>query len=174
MGNKNIHTDSILKVRETSEKLAAQIVIDTLEAMGYDPEDLSVKLHIKDNSKVKWKSKSHFVKLFIVELKTLLKQNKLNVEKTGFVTILASYIDFQDNSLRNDSGDYLSQKDIIEITGFGRKKVSQLLKELIEDEILISTYQKEDSRKKRYYINPNLFYRGTDIHKTVKEYFENK
>lgn len=144
------------------------IELDNLEGIHIS------KPYIKDNSKVKWKTGTQFIKMFSVELiKLVNKKGVLNdIELLGLATRLSLQVDFEDNSLINKDGSYITQKDIMDITGWGKKKVAQSLKQLIDNEIIYIDKQEEDQRKNRYYMNPNIFYKGSNIDKEVKQRYD--
>ncbi|WEG18535.1 helix-turn-helix domain-containing protein [Alkalihalophilus pseudofirmus] len=170
----NIDKSILTAIQMHTQEEAAKSVIDTLDSMGVNTENLGVSLYIQDKSKVKWKTKTHFVKIFSGELKRLRRNNIIDYESLGLLTELSAYMDFQGCYLRNDDGSYMSQKDIINLTGWARSKVSNVLTDLIKKELLLFTTQKEDKRKKRYFLNPNLFYIGNEIHKDIKNYYTHK
>lgn len=163
--------DKIIALQEHVQAEAMQTVIDTLESMGIEPSTLGLSFYIKDKSKVKWKTKTHFIKVFVSELQRLHHNKILNFEQLGFLTVLSTYMHYQDPYLRTREGSYLTQKDIIDMSGWGKKKVIGLLNELKNKKVLLSTSQPNDKRKKRYFIDPNLFYIGNEIDQRIKEHY---
>jgi hypothetical protein len=159
------------EMQEVGQIIGANGVKDYLDSHGLELENLQYRFIVKDTSKVKWRSKSEFVKIFIKELEKMDK-NIITVEMLGLLTLLTPYLNFEDNSLINKDGSYMNQNDIMNLTGWGRKKVNQILKVLIDNEILYSKKQKEDLRKSKYFLNPNYFYKGQKIDPETKEYFE--
>ena len=160
--------------RENGTAHIAKMFFDTAEANGIDVselENIELNLYIKDKSKVKWKQNSNFVKLFTTELERMVRNKMLNMQKLGFITMLTPYLDYQDNSLKNKNGEYLTQEDIMKITGLKRRAVINMLNDLKKHEIIFDRPQENDKRKKKYYLNPNLFYKGKEIDVKIKEYF---
>ena len=68
--------------------------------------------------------------------------------------------------------EYLTQEDIMKITGLKRRAVINMLNDLKKHEIIFDKPQENDKRKKKYYLNPNLFYKGKEIDVKIKEYFD--
>jgi hypothetical protein len=166
--NKN-KKEILQEMQEVGQIIGTNGVQDYLESHGLDINQVQLKFIVKDVSKVKWKSKSEFVKIFIKELEKMDKT--ITVEMLGLLTLLTPYLNYEDNSLINKDGSYLNQNDIMNLTGWGRKKVNQTLKVLIDNEILQTKKQKEDLRKSKYFINPNYFYKGQKIDPEIKEYY---
>jgi hypothetical protein len=158
------------EMQEVGQIIGANGVKDYLDSHGLDINNVQLKFVVKDVSKVKWKSKSEFVKIFIKELEKMDK-TIITVEMLGLLTLLTPYLNFEDNSLINKDGTYMNQNDIMSLTGWGRKKVNQTLKVLIDNEIIYTKKQKEDLRKTKYFINPNYFYKGQKIDPETKEFF---
>jgi DNA-binding MarR family transcriptional regulator len=90
----------------------------------------------------------------------------------GFLTTMSLYLNFEDNSLINKDGSYITQKDIITITNWSKSKVNKFVRIAIENELIFEQKQEEDKRKSKYFLNPNLFYKGSKIDKETKEYFD--
>lgn len=74
--------------------------------------------------------------------------------------------------MKNKNGEYLTQEDIMKITGLKRRAVINMLNDLKKHEIIFDKPQENDKRKKKYYLNPNLFYKGKEIDVKIKEYFD--
>jgi hypothetical protein len=161
----------IQEMQEVGQVIGTNGVKDYLDSHGIDINNVQLKFVVKDVSKIRWRSKSEFVKIFIKELEKMDK-NIITVEMLGLLTLLTPYLNFEDNSLINKDGTYINQNDIMNLTGWGRKKVNQTLKVLIDNEIIYSRKQKEDLRKSKYFVNPNYFYKGQKIDPESKEYFE--
>jgi len=60
----------------------------------------------------------------------------------------------------------------MKITGLKRRAVINMLNDLKKHEIIFDKPQENDKRKKKYYLNPNLFYKGKEIDVKIKEYFD--
>jgi DNA-binding MarR family transcriptional regulator len=96
----------------------------------------------------------------------------IDIEMLGFLTLLSLYLDYEDNSLIKDDR-YLNQKDILELTGWSKNKVSKFIKAAIDNKFIYEEKQENDKRKSMYYLNPNLFFRGQKIDKETKQYYDN-
>lgn len=169
MANKK---ELIDKLQEVGHDSGLTGVKKFLDDNGIDVDGLQLRFLVKDISKIPWKPKTQFVKVFDKEIAKMDK-NIITVEMLGLLTLLTPYLNFEDNSLMKDDK-YINQNDIMEITGWGRKKVNQTLKVLIDHEIIYTQKQKEDLRKLKYSINPNYFYRGQKIDPEIKEYYKDK
>jgi hypothetical protein len=162
------------KMQEVGQKIGSNAVKDFLDSNDIEINGLELGFYVKDNSKVKWKPKSHFIKLFEMELFRLMTKRIIDIEMLGFLTTLSLYLNFEDNSLINKDGTYINQKDIISITNWSKSKVNKFIKLAIENELLFDQKQDEDKRKSKYFLNPNLFYKGQKIDPDTKKHFDNK
>lgn len=169
--NKN---DLISHMQEVGQKIGANAVKDYLDSNDIEIDDISLRFFVTDTSKVKWKPNSKFVKLFISEMEKLMKNKTITVEMLGFLTLLTPYLNYEDSCLINKDETPMSQNDIIKLTGWGRNKVSQTIKALIELEVIYEQKQENDKRRSKYYLNPNLFFKGQKIDKEVKKYYDDK
>ncbi|TPF17965.1 MarR family transcriptional regulator [Priestia megaterium] len=162
------------ELKEIGLTSATTMINDHLEAIGHDEgigklEGYEIKLTIKNKNKVAWKARSEFTKLFHNELDSLIKSKKLNMQKVGFITMLSKYIAYENCYLVNKEGEYLSQKEIIQITGESKPTIVKILKQLIKDKIIIAEKQEKDKRLNKYCINPNLLFKGKDIDIKLKD-----
>jgi DNA-binding MarR family transcriptional regulator len=160
------------QMQEVGQKIGSNAVKDFLDSHDIELNGVELGFYVKDNSKVKWKSKSNFIKLFEMELRKLMNKRIIDVEMIGFLTTLSLYTNFEDNSLVNENGLYLTQKDIIEITNWSKGRVNKYMKIAIENELIFEQKQEEDKRKCKYYLNPKLFYKGSKIDRETKELFD--
>jgi DNA-binding MarR family transcriptional regulator len=152
------------------QNIGAKAVNQFIEDQGIDI-DYQMSFQMKDTSKTKWKSKSHFIKLYEQELHRLMTKKVIDIEMLGFLTLLSLYLNYEDNCLVNKDGTFLNQKDIIEITGWSKNKVNKYLKEAIESELIYEKKQEIDKRKSKYYLNPHLFFKGQMISKEAKDHY---
>lgn len=166
--------DMLVILQEAGHKLGTSGVKDLLDSYDMEMDDIELGFYVKDHSKVKWKSKSRFVKIFVTEVEKLMNDEIITVETLGFLTLLASYLNYEESSLVNKDGSYLEQSDIVKLTKWSRKKVSNTINLLIELEIMYVQKREDDKRKSVYFINPNLFHKGQKIDKETKEYYDNK
>jgi DNA-binding MarR family transcriptional regulator len=166
------------ELKEIGLTTATTMLNDHLESLGHEKgiatlEGYELSFNIKNKNKVAWKARSEFTKLFHNELESLIKAKKLNMQKIGFITMLTKYIAYEDCYLINKEGDYLSQKEIIEITGESKPTVIKILRQLIKDNIIIAKKQEKDKRLNKYCINPNLLFKGKNIDIKLKEKYSN-
>jgi DNA-binding MarR family transcriptional regulator len=159
------------KMQEVGQKIGSNAVRDYLDSYDIEINGMELGFYVKDNSKVKWKSNSHFIKLFEMELLRLMTKRIIDIEMLGFLTTLSLYLNYEDNSLINKDGSYINQKDIINITNWSKSKVNKFIKLAIENELLFEQKQEEDKRKSKYFLNPKLFYKGSKIERETKEQF---
>lgn len=163
--------DLLSKMQEVGQRIGSNAVKDYLDSYDIELDGVELGFYIKDNSKVKWKSKSKFIKLYEMELYRLMTKRTIDIEMIGFLTTMSLYLNFEDNSLINKDGSYITQKDIITITNWSKSKVNKFVRIAIENELIFEQKQEEDKRKSKYFLNPNLFYKGSKIDKETKEYF---
>lgn len=157
------------KMRDIKEEYGNAGLRKFREQNGID-EPIGTGSYVVDHSKVDWKTKSHFIKVYKLELDKLIKKEDVSLEVLGFLTLLEKYIGYEDNYLYNDNDEYLDQKDLIKITGLSRKKVSDLLTVLFNHKILYKFPHPDDKRKNVYYVNPNVIYRGSRIDIEAKKF----
>lgn len=156
---------------EYLQNIGNQAIRQFIEDQGIEDEVGYAKLWMKDNSKVRWKTGTHFIKMFELELKRLMTKKVIDIEMLGFLTLLSLYLNYEDSCLVKD-GKYLNQKDIIEISGWSKNKVNKFLKEAIENDLLFEEKQEEDKRKSKYKLNAKLFYKGSKIDRDEKMYYD--
>lgn len=166
--------EQLKQIQEVFLTIGTNAVKDHLEANDIKIDEIELNAFVRDTSKVKWKSKSRFAKVYITELKKVMKNEEITIEMLGFITFLIPYLDFENNVLIKKDGTYITQNDIIGLTGWNRSKVNRTLKVLIDNEIMYTKKQENDKRKLKYFINPNLFYKGQKIDKEIKEFYEQK
>ena len=138
---------------------------------GSDIDGFEISNYIKDTSKVKWKSEKgvRFTKIFDEVVRKLMEQEKIDLLQLGLITLLATYTNYENNELMYKEK-YMTQKDIIKISGLGRTKVSAMLNNLIDLKILFVQKDNKDTRNNIYYLNPEAFYKGQNISKDEKEF----
>jgi hypothetical protein len=143
------------------------------------PEDLKDEYHAwgraKDISKERWKStKTVFTKSYDKEIRKMKQDKKLDFKLLGFLTFLATYTHYEDNTLRNSDGTYMSKEDIIRETELSEATVRRNLDFLIKEEIMWKSENELEKGKNKYYLSPQLFYKGVDINREIKEFFNAK
>lgn len=87
----------------------------------------------------------------------LEKKNK--IEYLGFVRLLSDHVSSETNELQVNNEPML-QKDIIELSGFSRKKVNAIMTDLSHLLIIVDKFNEEDSRVKNYYFHPYIYFQG--------------
>lgn len=163
------------KLAEIKEELGMRGVNEFLNQQGIESKDLDFSISgtfVYDRKKVPWKPNVQFIKVFKLELDKLTTKKDITLDILGLIKLFEKYIGYEDNILYNDKGDYMSQKDIMQLTGLGRKKVSDMINVLTKHKVLFKFPHGEDKRKNIYYGNPNLFYRGGKIDKDVIKFIE--
>jgi len=131
-----------------------------------------VSTYIKDTSKSQWKSSSvHFTKIYDEVVRKLMEQEKIDLLELGLITLLATYANYENNELMYEEK-YMTQKDIIKVSGLGRSKVSLMLNNLIDQNILFVKKHPKDTRHNIYYISPELFFKGQNISKEEKAFIK--
>jgi Holliday junction resolvase-like predicted endonuclease len=112
---------------------------------------LTININKNNNTRLK------FIKRLGLRMKQYFHDGTINVEDMGLLMLLCTFINFEDNSLMINNQEYLSQKEIINITGWSRDKARKVMKKLMDKRIIHGNYQKDDKRKMQYYINPEFF-----------------
>jgi Fic family protein len=166
-------------IREIYDTVGKRAVMDYLESIDHEDELYEIEIwgYVKDTSKVQWKSsRTKFTKMYDDEVKRLIANGKMDYQKLGFLCHLMMYASFEGNVLMIDekNNTYMTQKDMIDVTGISESTIKRYIKELIKEEILYEKKHPEDQRKRIYFINPNIFYKGKKINKNTKEYYKYK
>lgn len=153
---------------------AKEVIFGVLEDHGIkDFTGIQFNPNIKDVSQQVWKDGYKFIKLYKSEINKFMKNKELfTVELLGFITILSNYIGYEDNFLYNSKQEYLTQGDLIKITGWSRRKISNTINLLIDNEIIFQFPHEKDKRKHKYFINPKLVYQGRLIDHETKSLFD--
>jgi Holliday junction resolvase-like predicted endonuclease len=112
---------------------------------------LTININKNNNTRLK------FIKRLGLRMKQYFHDGTINVEDMGLLMLLCTFINFEDNSLMINNQEYLSQKEIINITGWSRDKARKVMKKLMDSKIIQGNHQKDDKRKMQYYINPEFF-----------------
>jgi len=134
----------------------------------------NLKVIFEDTSKIKWKSsKTHFTKMYDNTIKEMVGMKIVDLTELGLLTLLASYTDYENNELKLDEDIYLTQKDIIKLSGLSKTKIINMLSKFIECKFIFTKRHPKDFRKNIYYLNPELFFKGQKIDKEIKEVFNN-
>lgn len=138
-------------------------------------EGLAVSIFVKNTSKELWKGgRTKFVKAYVEEIILLVEEMAIDWADLGFLLYLsAKFTNYEDNTLRNEDGEYLSQKELIEsISNLRNSKSSEStskrkIKELEKRNLLFSK-KHPDKNTKIFYLSPHLFYKGKFIDKNMK------
>lgn len=139
----------------------------TLESMfkGY-PSRLKKEAMIeaRSNKRMYWGTGWDFTKHF-TEIRPALAEG-LSKKSSSLLVALFPYISYSTNLLcrRGRSEEFLTNKDIQDITGFTKKTVAKYLVELVESKALS---REKDGKQWKYYINPEICIKGTRINKDV-------
>ena len=137
-------------------------------------ENIVVSLYVKDKSKVQWKSsKAKFIKIYEKEAKMLFDNGIIDWQEFGFLCFLAvNFTHYEDNTLRNENGEYCTQKDIVEKSGCTKSTVSKIMKRLIDKKLIFEKKHPKVKNGKRYLLTPYLLYRGKMMSKELRDRFK--
>lgn len=130
---------------------------------------LQGKEDLSETHYTKWKSKSHFIKIYRTEMREYLKVVKLSPNAGLLLLHIQPYIEFKSNRICNKSGENLSNEDIEALTGLTKKRLNSALKEL-EDNLFIIRVGK--SQQRIIYFNPYLLCAGNVVSKEVVDLFK--
>jgi hypothetical protein len=177
-GRVGLQRHEFLRVfKEQGSEHIRRMFIEMAESQGMDwkaIDNVQFSMLVNDNNLSSWKSKSHFTKMFHNEVLKAVKKGLLNIEELGFVTLLATYMDYQDNMLKHKNGEYISQKDMVQLTGYSKRKVINMLNKLKTNQIIYDHEDVNDKRKKMYSLDPNLFFKGKEIDVELKKIYNSK
>lgn len=110
----------------------------------------------------------YFYKGNIKELQSVMKE--LDVYEKAFLFSIAPYVGYEDCRIKYANGNDLSFEKIVEISGISKGKLSEVIKSLIDKDIL---YKGKNSKNTQYFVNPWLFCKGNRINKVLKGMFRN-
>lgn len=96
--------------------------------------------------------------------------NDLSITEKAFLFSIVPYISYDDCHLEYKNHTDISTEDLPKITGMSRNTVYDVIKTLIDKDIL---YKGENSKNRQFFINPWLFCRGQRINKVLKAMFKN-
>lgn len=119
-----------------------------------------------DNYEV-WNMESFF-KGNTEEIKAVMIE--LDVYEKAFLYSAAPYVGYDDCCLKYRNGNELTFEKMIEISGISKGKLSDVIKSLIDKDIL---YKGKNSKNTQYFVNPWLFCKGNRINKVLKGMFRN-
>lgn len=128
---------------------------------------------IKDTLMVQFKSSNtKFAKLYYEEIYEMFRLDEIKPLDVGYLILLANFIDFQDNSIKNEDGTYMSKSDMKKALKASESTVERFVQRMIEQKIMFCKKNPADKkrRKNRYYINPHIIFKGKQIDKRVKEW----
>ncbi|AKO91942.1 hypothetical protein BEH_07410 [Priestia filamentosa] len=162
------------ELQEVGQIIVNNAIKDHMEAHDYKETGYDISIKINDHNQVPWKRNALFSKVFVKELENKMKKRELTLEQVGLLTCLSARLDIKDNEsvLRNSDGSYMSQQDISEYVGWSRNKTHETIKLLVQSKMLFTKPQEENKRKKKYYLNPKVFYSGTFINTYFKDEIE--
>lgn len=146
---------------------AKEAIKNYCDVTGSKVEDYQVGAFVKDTSKVKFNSE-HFIKTFDCTLKELIENKIISISEYSILSLLSLYVDYENNELKIDDK-YMTQKDIIRISGYGKPKVIAILNSLINHNLLFGQKNLKDKRENIYYLNPYVYYRGQKLDKEIKK-----
>lgn len=128
-----------------------------------------------DKEMVRWKStKTVFIKMYIEYCKNLVIKREIDVTDYGFLMELSLFLNYEDNTLVNEDGKYMSFKEILEFTGVERTKAIRIMSKLKKFGLLHAIPHFKDKRKSVYYINPNVVFKGIKIDKLQRDKFKKR
>lgn len=109
-----------------------------------------------------------FYKGNVPELKAIMKE--LDTYEKALLYSVAPYIGYEDCCIRHTNGKELNVEDVAELSGMSRNKAFEVVKGLIEKDIL---YKGKNSKNVQYFVNPWLFSKGTRVNRVLKRMFKN-
>lgn len=123
-----------------------------------------------NDEKVMWKStKTEFTKFYHDDLaKYFEDKKKIDYLHMGIALLLSQFISHEDNILRKN-GKIMTLNDIKNELGLTKATMSKAMRRLEELYIIFKTKHPEVKNGCAYYLNPDLFYRGVKINKSIKE-----
>lgn len=108
----------------------------------------------------------YFTKINVPELRLTL--DMLDAGERIFLLSILPYVGYGDCLLRYDNGKELNFETLIKITKINERKLRGVITSLIDKQIV---YKEKYGRNTRYYINPWLFYKGSNINKNLRDKF---
>lgn len=113
-----------------------------------------------------WNFKN-FYQTNVDEIKEVNKN--LNIYEKGLLQTIAPYLGYEDCLLKHSNGVPLDWEDLLKLTKISKSQLSTTIKSLIKKNIL---FKQKVGRKRQYYLNPYLFFKGDRVKINTKKYFE--
>jgi hypothetical protein len=175
--NQNNKTMLVYEILNTTLRNELVEISDKYGIPIEDLEGLAISLFVKDNSKQIWKGgKTRFVKAFVKEVIVLIEENEIDWDDLGFLLYLsAKFTNYEDNVLRKENNEYITQTELIEEIHHKKKKksspsaIGRKIRDLTNKKLLFSKPHPEDKKAKVFYLTPHLFYKGKLIDAKMKE-----
>jgi hypothetical protein len=118
--------------------------------------------------RIPWKTKDKFIKLYVDNLREIISE--LTGTETMVTMFIIPYIDYYSNMLKSSSGFPISNSDIVKISGFSEKYVSEIMDSLVTKRIFS---RNRIGRGYQYFANPFIFTKGNRINATLFDMFKN-
>lgn len=133
-------------------------------------DEFNFRSTAKDIKVQRWKStRTKFIKMYLERVRELRKDNRIDHTLLGVLAELATYIHFEDNVLRDDSGKPMTQKELSKALNIELRTLQRYFKKLQDEKILHKKKNPDDKKSNMYYLSAHLFYMGTYIKQDLKE-----
>lgn len=123
-------------------------------------EDVNISVFVKDFSKEKWKSKSHFTKIFNDEIEYTKGKYELSKSDIYFLYSLSPYLMWELNLIVDENLEPMNQKMLAEKLDVDRRTIKRHMNSLENKKCVFSIPLKNDVY---YLVNPHLMYCGQNI-----------
>ena len=143
--------------------------VQLMEENGHDIEGFSLSFNDDKKLQDKWKSKSHFIKIYNSELVDVIKYYELDSYELSSILLLMPYVEYETNLIAN-GGVALRKKDIMKILDYSENKTDEILSSLVQKKLLAKT---KVGRVVIFHMNPHLVFRGRYLSPETESIFRN-
>lgn len=164
-----IQSICIIDVDTTTKDIKAQMEIsDKIKEINEKYDGLNYYVKVQDTTKLHWKPKEHFTKIFNYEIEHAKELYGLTKSEVLFLYSLSPYLMWELNLIVDDENTPLNQKTLSEKLQVERKTVQRNMKSLEEKKCAISI---PIGKEIFYMINPCLMYCGRNINMVLPTLF---
>jgi hypothetical protein len=159
----------IIDVDTTIKDIQAQLEISgKIKEINAKYDGLNYYVKVQDTTKLHWKPKDHFTKIFNYEIEHAKELYDLTKSEVLFLYSLSPYLMWELNLIVDEENNPLNQKLLSEKLKVDRKTIQRYMKSLELKKCIISIPVGKDTF---YLVNPNIMYCGRNINMVLPALF---
>lgn len=143
-------------------------IFDYIGELLKDNNSINVKVSIKDNEDVDWKSRAHFTKIFDDEIKYCKDKYELTRNDIAFLKSLGEFLFWETNVLVDLNNKPLNQKSLAYLLEVNPKTIQRNMNSLEYKKCIFSIPYGNETF---YVVNPFLLYKGAKINMLIPALF---